>query len=173
MASDHSKEPWRVGGVDCHSGCGPCIVSDHGVNQAWGADDVDYYGGHLVADSVCHPDARRIVAAVNACAGIDTEHLESVARRERYLLCVHPTGERREDGAVGMDVDGHSATEVSREDAFALLAAARELDRQSIGDFVYNIRDCELKGWEGPRVTAWGEASATLARIVKKYPETK
>lgn len=31
-----------------------------------------------------------------------------------------------------------------------------------VGDYVYDIRERELKGWAGPRVTAWGKACAIL-----------
>lgn len=43
--------------------------------------------------------------------------------------------------------------------------ALRTLLDESIGDFVYQIRDRELKGWDGPRVAAWSEA----CRMVEKY----
>ena len=38
------------------------------------------------------------------------------------------------------------------------LAALRMLMREPLGDWVYDIRDNEMQGWEGPRVTAWAEA---------------
>lgn len=101
MDADHSREPWRVGGIDGSSGCGPCIVSDHGVNPAWGADDVFYYGGHLVADSVCLPDARRIVAAVNACDGIPTDELEMLVRAGKRLTApASPSENELKDGGT-------------------------------------------------------------------------
>lgn len=37
-----------------------------------------------------------------------------------------------------------------------------------IGDYVYDIRERELKGWDGPRVTAWGHgASLALTALVE------
>lgn len=76
--SEHSKEPWRVGP-------GSWVVSDQGVNPIVGADDPLYGGGCLVAESVCEADGRRIVACVNACAGIPTEELEMLLRAGKVL----------------------------------------------------------------------------------------
>ena len=42
-----------------------------------GSDDVEFYGGHLICESVVERNARRIVACVNLCAGISTEELEA------------------------------------------------------------------------------------------------
>jgi hypothetical protein len=39
------------------------------------------------------------------------------------------------------------------------LAVLRELfDIHPLGDFIYTIRECEGKGWEGPLVKRWGAA---------------
>jgi hypothetical protein len=46
----------------------------------------------------------------------------------------------------------------------ALRTAARTLVAQNVGDFVYQIRERETEGWEGPKVKAWGEACETLRR---------
>lgn len=34
------------------------------------------------------------------------------------------------------------------------------------GDFVYTVREREGEGWEGPKVTAWGNGAAAIARAV-------
>jgi hypothetical protein len=47
------------------------VVSDTPVPEISGSDAVDYYGGHLIAESVTPSNARRIVACVNACAGME------------------------------------------------------------------------------------------------------
>ncbi len=62
------------------------------------------------------------------------------------------------------------APQVTPEDAVALLDAARVLVEQNIGDYTYSVREREGLGWEGPKVTAWSEASVTLEQVVKKYP---
>ncbi len=97
MGDQHSKEPWRVGKS------GDSVVCDDATGVRFPALDdaeLNHYGGQLVCESVSAADQRRIVACVNACAGISTEALEAVAREERWLLCVRPTGERRgSDGA--------------------------------------------------------------------------
>ena len=55
-------------------------MSDH-MGEPWGSTKDDEFGLHIVDSRGMHvsrkPDAiRRIVAAVNACAGIPTEELE-------------------------------------------------------------------------------------------------
>lgn len=47
-----------------------------------------------------------------------------------------------------------------------LLAALRTLDEESIGDFVYTIREREGLGWDGPRVVAWSHAAQTIKKVV-------
>ena len=69
----HTQEPWRVG----KSGA---VVADYKVPEMGGSDDIDYYGGHLVGESIIPSNASRIVACVNACAGISTETLESAGK---------------------------------------------------------------------------------------------
>ena len=65
----HTEEPWRAG----RDGS---VVADSPVPEISGSDAVEYYGGHLICESVSKGNARRIVAAVNACEGIGTEYLE-------------------------------------------------------------------------------------------------
>ena len=68
--SKHTPEPWRVGRPGT-------VVSDTPVPGMGGSDAVEYYGGHLIGKSITEANARRIVACVNACKGLDTAHLES------------------------------------------------------------------------------------------------
>lgn len=68
--SKHTPEPWRVGRPYT-------VVSDTPVPGMGGSDAVEYYGGHLIGESLIEANARRIVACVNACKGLDTAHLES------------------------------------------------------------------------------------------------
>lgn len=83
MDQKHSREPWRRGKAS------DSIVCDYGENlpphhaigdmsaKAIESDSLRYYGGHLVAESATPSNISRIVACVNACAGIPTEALEA------------------------------------------------------------------------------------------------
>lgn len=71
----HTAEPWRIGKMGA-------VVADIPVPEMNGSDAVEYYGGHLVGESITPSNARRIVACVNACKGILTEALESGAVKE-------------------------------------------------------------------------------------------
>ena len=68
--TEHTKGLLRVG----HSGA---VVADHPVPEMSGSDAVEYYGGHLVAESVTAANARRLAACWNACDGFTTEELEA------------------------------------------------------------------------------------------------
>lgn len=70
----HTEGPWRVGRAGA-------VVSDHAVfpNSPRGFDEFTAFGGHVVASGVTAANARRIVACVNACAGVPTETLELAA----------------------------------------------------------------------------------------------
>ena len=73
--SDHTKEPWsyrRADGIDSPSSEDYKIFSDDG---ALVAETFELIGKHRATDQ--HANARRIVACVNACAGIPDEKLES------------------------------------------------------------------------------------------------
>lgn len=67
--SKHTPEPWRVGRPGA-------VVSDTPVPGMGGSDAVEYYGGHLIGESIIEANARRIVACVNACRGLGTDELE-------------------------------------------------------------------------------------------------
>ena len=73
--SNHTPEPWRVG----RDGS---VVSDTPVPGMGGSDAVEYYGGHLIGESIIEANARRIAACVNACAGISTDRLEKAKQLE-------------------------------------------------------------------------------------------
>ena len=70
--SEHTKEPWRLGNTSS-------VVADEPVIGMNGSDAVEYYGGHLICESVVPSNASRIVACVNACAGIPDNVLEKAA----------------------------------------------------------------------------------------------
>ena len=65
----HTPEPWRVGRPGT-------VVSDTPVPEIGGSDAIEYYGGHLIGESIIEANARRIVACVNACAGMRNDELE-------------------------------------------------------------------------------------------------
>lgn len=55
----HSALPFRVGK------CGGSVVTNATASKFGGAEHVDYYGGELVAESVCPSDQKFIVTACN------------------------------------------------------------------------------------------------------------
>lgn len=73
--NEHTKGLLRVG----HSGA---VVADHPVPEISGSDAVEYYGGHLVAESVTAANARRLAACWNLLDGYDTKELEGVSLAE-------------------------------------------------------------------------------------------
>ena len=73
--NEHTKGLLRVG----HSGA---VVADHPIPEMSGSDATEYYGGHLVAESVTAANARRLVACWNACHGLPTDELE-----QKGLMC--------------------------------------------------------------------------------------
>lgn len=67
--TEHTKGLLRVGK-------GHAVVADHPVPEMSGSDALDYYGGHMVAESVTAANARRIVACWNLLHEFDTEAIE-------------------------------------------------------------------------------------------------
>lgn len=58
----HTKTPWRVG-KPTQMGA---VVADEPVPEIGGSDCVDFYGGHLIAESIAPRNAEFIVRACNA-----------------------------------------------------------------------------------------------------------
>ena len=79
--SNHTPEPWRVGRPGT-------VVSDTPVPEMGGSDAVEYYGGHLIGESIIEANARRIAACVNACAGMGdpTAEIAELKRQRDELL---------------------------------------------------------------------------------------
>lgn len=77
----HTKGLLRVGK-------GHAVVADHPVPEMRGSDAIDYYGGHMVAESVTAANASRIVACWNLLDGYATEELEGVTLAE--FVASHP-----------------------------------------------------------------------------------
>lgn len=65
----HTKEPWSIDENNIHIGS---IATLHGDEDGYSEIWYEWHG-----DPISHKaNARRIVACVNACAGIDTDNLE-------------------------------------------------------------------------------------------------
>ena len=67
MSAKHTAEPWRVEGNKLIEGPTPGFGIGSVYASSFGADTAEM-----------EANARRIVAAVNACAGISTEALETI-----------------------------------------------------------------------------------------------
>jgi hypothetical protein len=76
----HSPEPWSVGGMSgCEDGC---YAADGSLcAEGWPGDTTNLDPGKDVNAFLArqNANARRIVACVNACAGLPTEALEAGA----------------------------------------------------------------------------------------------
>lgn len=79
---------------------------------------MEYYGGHLIAESITAANSNRIVACVNACEGITTERLEDLGRplMQHLIGC---------DERAARQVKEAAALTAQRDD---LLAALKEAD---------------------------------------------
>ena len=58
----HTKTPWRVGSPNRMGS----VVADEPVPEIGGSEDVAYYGGHLIAESIAPRNAAFIVRACNS-----------------------------------------------------------------------------------------------------------
>lgn len=58
----HTKTPWRLGKPSQMG----AVVADEAVPEIGGSDCVDYYGGHLIAESIAPRNAEFIVRACNS-----------------------------------------------------------------------------------------------------------
>lgn len=65
MSAQAFGEPWRPG-----KGSGVIIADRTALGLAPLADDLEYYGGALVAESIERSRRDRAIACVNACAGL-------------------------------------------------------------------------------------------------------
>lgn len=75
---------------------------------------------------------------------------------------------------------GEVRVRAARKELEAIEKSAKDLDRMSIGDFVYKIRDREnvlvetpdgQSTWEHPDVKAWSDASSLMAAIARQGGE--
>lgn len=54
-----------------------------------------------------------------------------------------------------------------------LVTAIETLEAESVGDMVYDIREREAEGWEGPRVTRWAKMCETISSYAKRIRAAK
>jgi hypothetical protein len=58
QTKSHTPGPWRIGKT------GGAVVADHPVNGGGtGHSDTDYYGGHLIAESIARLEDAKLIAA--------------------------------------------------------------------------------------------------------------
>jgi len=62
--SGHTAGPWRVGGKGW-------VVADHPVPEVNGSDALEYYGGHLICESVAEKNTALIAASPNLLAACE------------------------------------------------------------------------------------------------------
>jgi hypothetical protein len=72
----HTEGPWRAGRG--------CVVADQPVPEMGGSDAVEYYGGHLVAESIA-PQNIPLIAAAPELLVSASDFLEVLT--ENGLLC--------------------------------------------------------------------------------------
>jgi len=95
---EHSKTPWKVQSMEQFHSAGEFGIEIVSADGNVIADNQTYYPA-----AISEPDARRIVAAVNACAGLSTDLLEKAAltaahieARERLSFCTQKIEEERD-----------------------------------------------------------------------------
>lgn len=79
---NHTAEPWRTGN-------GGSVVADEPIPGVRGSDDVGYYGGHLVCESVTPANASRIVSCVNGCRALPVKALDDGIVEQLIVLARH------------------------------------------------------------------------------------
>lgn len=91
---NHTPTPWRLGN-------GRNIVSDTPVPEVCGSDAVEYYGGHLVAESLAAENAKFIVRACNSHDALVAalQDILSMAEAGQKVLGLYRVNRRRFDAA--------------------------------------------------------------------------
>lgn len=72
----HTREPWHAKG---HHIIAETVTRDRDQSTHSYLDEVTYYGGFLVAESMNEPNAKRAALCVNACIGLSNEVLEKMS----------------------------------------------------------------------------------------------
>lgn len=132
--TEHMREPWGFGEHGTYFSDGPTCYRIQPIGAGFIADTMDY-------TALDEANARRIIACVNALAGVPTEDLEAVAERQaqesvtggalRSMLRVAakrarmtPEDEAREQAEMAVVVAALDAEERQLEEAKRLLRAA-------------------------------------------------
>jgi hypothetical protein len=50
----------------------------------------------------------------------------------------------------------------------ALEAVRRMQSAYNLGDLIYTVKESEVQGWDGPRVTAWNEGAMLAIEALKE-----
>lgn len=113
MSEQHTSEPWRVGNPN-----GEGWESD---NELIKEADPQHEGHRLVLGRMnCNfselgkANARRIVACVNACAGIPTENLEAARMNDAFAEILRAAADRACDRQLCSVCDGRFTQEDCR-----------------------------------------------------------
>lgn len=77
--SAHTPGPWRKGKW------GGSVVTDEPAPGIAGSDAVDFYGGHLIAESICAPNIAIIAAAPDMLDALVDARAVIVDERECYF----------------------------------------------------------------------------------------
>jgi hypothetical protein len=77
------------------------------------------------------------------------------------------------NGAYGLD-DNQEPFEIIEVDTDAGQEALRILSQLNsiipLEDCIYDVREHEGQGWEGPKVKAWGGACIRMTKLLEKFP---
>jgi hypothetical protein len=92
---EHTKTPWRIGNK---TGMGS-VVADEPVPEIRGSGDVEYYGGHLIAESIAPRNAEFIVRACNAHAKL----VAALRKAEDALASCYNVNDWPGDGTSDQD----------------------------------------------------------------------
>ena len=102
----YTKVVWKVGRGWY------CVVSQEPVPEVNGGDAVEYYGGHLIGESMSEANAKRIVECVSACDGMDDPSYE-IAKLRSFVVMLSNSLESCAKELTSM-IDAHN--EQSMED---------------------------------------------------------
>ena len=66
MSAQHTPGPWRAGNA------GGSVVGDARIDEVPGSEHIEYYGGHLVAESIAQRNVPLIAAAPDLLEALKT-----------------------------------------------------------------------------------------------------
>lgn len=147
--SGHTAEPWCFDKNNSVNGVSHYMVGVEGTIKAVALTGKVGAGD----DEESISNARRIVACVNACAGMTTESLDKLSA---VVVSGEPINEM------------FCQIEKQRDELLAALKGLTDGKCVALGDLVYDIREREGEGWEGPKVVAWGKAVETASAVISR-----